>query len=280
MPSPTPPNAHTLNTTDQEMLYALSLKGYRFLTTYHLSMLLFASDDECTSRMKQLCHIGLVSTMFLPTLGGDQQVTVYTLARPGAVLLARLKGISPAGLASIRRASYLFLEHGLRVSDFMCSLEAALRKEGSRLLYWRSERQLKAPGGRPLRVPDPFQRDERIPIIPDGLFSLKTDRQLEHFFIEADRGTMSLHAMRKKMLGYIQLYRGGLHQKCFNIPHFRVLMITTTPYRRDKLRQILREIGYCPNMGWFAIWSDIKAEKMFTPIWLKCSDQEYYSIMK
>jgi hypothetical protein len=230
--------------------------------------------------MTELCEIGLVTRLFIPTNEGQKQEAIYTLSQLGARQLASFKGISLSGMASTRKPSYLFMEHGLRVSDFMCSLGAALKATGIKLLYWKSERQLKSPGGRTLKVSNPFDTEYKIPIIPDGLFSLEIDKKVEHFFLEADRGTMSLLSMRNKMMGYIQLYRRRLHQEHFKIPHFRVLLVTNTSYRMDKLREIMRKIGYCPNMFWFAIWKDISPEKIFNKIWFKCREKEQYSLLK
>ena len=270
----------TLNRTDLDILCVLSLKGYRFLTCHHLKLLYFAAEADCMKRMTELCEMGLTARLFTPTSDVQKQEAIYTLTRFGARQLAILKGISSLGLASTGKPSYLFLEHGLRVSDFMCSLEAATKPKGIKLACWKSERQLRSPRGRALKIPHPFEAGDKISVIPDGLFSLEIDKRVEHFFLEADRGTMSLFTMRNKLLGYIQLYRRRLHQEHFNIPHFRVLLVTNTLYRINKLREILRKIGYCPNMFWFAVWKDISPEKILSKIWLKCREQEQYSFLE
>jgi len=230
--------------------------------------------------MSEFCQAGLVTRLFIPTTDIERRDVVYTLARLGARELARLRDMSQLGLATTGKPSYLFLEHGLRISDFMCSLEAALKGSEAQLLSWRSERQLKSTRGRALKVPHPFQLGEKIPVIPDGFFSIGIDERVEHFSLEADRGTMSLFAMKKKLMGYIQLYRRGLHRSYFGIPHFRVLLVTNTPYRRDKLRETLHEIGYCPNMFWFAVWRDISPGVVLQEIWLKCRDQAHHSLLE
>lgn len=230
--------------------------------------------------MLGFCQIGLITPLFIPTIDNKERAVVYTLAVPGAHELARLTGISHLGLASSRKPSFLFLEHGLRVSDFMCCLEAALKDNKANLLSWKSERQLKSAGGKPLKVPNPLELGEKIPVIPDGFFSIEIDSRKEHFFLEADRGTMALYTMKKKMLGYIQLYRKQLHKQTFGIPHFRVLLITNTAYRLNKLREIMHRLGYCPNMFWFTRWEDITPQRILEPIWLRCQDQKSHSLLK
>jgi hypothetical protein len=257
-----------LTQRDINILWKLSLKGYRFLTCHNLALLYFPSESSCQKRMSQLRKAGLVQRCFTPVIYEKQKrETVYTLARKGAKELARALNMSPQGLAGSAKFSSFFLEHSLRISNFMCSLEAVLRKTSAKLVSWKTERQLRS---LKLRVSNPEQYGEKIPIIPDGLFSIKIGERVENFFLEADRGTMPIPKIRKKMLGYIQLYRRGLHKEVFNLPHFRVLMITTTEKRRDLMMQELKDIGYCLNMFLFALWREIQPQNISEKIWLKC----------
>jgi hypothetical protein len=213
----------------------------------------------------------VVTRLFLPSVGDEIPEPIYTLTSTGARELARARGISAHGLvASARKPSFLFLEHGLQVSTFMCCLEAALQKANAELALWKGEHDLRTGRGRSLKVPDPFHAGERIPVIPDGLFALRKEGKAEFYFLEADRGTMSMLSMERKMLGYIQLFRRGMHLEVFGCPHFRVLFVTTTAYRREQMRSVLREIGYCRNMFLFALWKDIAPQTILESIWLKC----------
>jgi hypothetical protein len=128
-------------------------------------------------------------------------------------------------------------------------------------------------------VPEPYEVRHKIPIIPDGLFALEKDGIVDYYFLEADRGTMPILSIRKKMLGYMQFFRKGLHTKLFNIPHFRVLFVTTTLYRRDQARSALREIGHCPNMFLFGLWNNVTRENILGSIWLTCRKETLFSIL-
>jgi DNA-binding MarR family transcriptional regulator len=261
-----------LTQRDINILWKLSLKGYRFLSCYHLSLLYFPSESACQKRMSQLRKAGLVQRCFTPVIyEKEKREVVYTLARKGAKELAKALNISPKGLTGSANFSSFFLEHSLRISNFMCLLEVALRKAPAKLVSWNSEKQLRS---LKLKVSSPEQYGEKIPIVPDGLFSIKIGERVENFFLEADRGTMPIPKIRKKMLGYIQLYRRGLHKEVFNLPHFRVLMITTTEKRRDLMMEELRDIGYCLNMFLFALWQDIQLKSMLEKIWLKCQGKK------
>ncbi|MCD5401620.1 replication-relaxation family protein, partial [candidate division NPL-UPA2 bacterium] len=252
--------------------WKLSLKGYRFLTCQHLSLLYFPDESSCRKRMRQLHKAGLIQKCFTPVIHeGEKRKVVYTLAGKGVRELARASGANLKDLVGGRKFSAFFLEHELRISNFMCSLEAALKQKGTRLLFWKSQKGLRSLH---LRVANPWVKGEKIRVVPDGLFSIVGERRPEHFFLEADRGTMALPAIAEKMLGYIQFYRSGAYQQILKLPHFRVLVVTTTQQRRQKMMEELRQIGYCPNMFLFGLWHEISPERILTPIWLKCRGEK------
>jgi hypothetical protein len=257
-----------LNQRDIDILWKLSLKGYRFLTCQHLAMLYFPDETSCQKRMRQFHEAGLVDKCFTPVVREwEKRKVVYTLAIKGARELARASGRSSRGLAGSRKFSAFFLEHELKISEFMCSLEAVLEKKNSHLLFWKSQKELRSLH---LKVANPVVRGGKIPVIPDGLFSVSDEGRPEHFFLEADRGTMGLPQIRTKMLGYLQFYRAGIHREVFKLPYFRVLLITTTHQRKEKMMRILQRIGYCPNMFLFTLWSQISPQTVLEKIWLRC----------
>lgn len=270
-----------LSPIDLEILESLSVKGYRFLSCEHLTMLYFPSLEACAKRMNELCEAGLAMRLFLPSIVNEKLEPVYTLNRAGARELARLHHLNPGTLVtSIRKPSYFFLEHSLKVSSFMCSLTVALENTPLKLVRWESEYSIRSSRGKALRVPDPFNARDKIPVIPDGLFALEDNGVVDYFFLEADRGTMAMSSIARKMLGYIQLFRRGLHRQFFDLPYFRVLFVTTTQYRRNQARTALRKIGYCPNMFLFALWKDVNPQMIKEATWLKCHQDTLHSIFK
>lgn len=261
-----------LNQRDIDILWKLSLKGYRFLTCQHLAMLHFSTEGSCRKRMEQFQKSGLVEKCFTPVVHqGEKRKVVYTLTAKGAREFSRVSGGSAKGLAGSKKFSAFFLEHELKISKFMCSLEAALKSKDSRLLFWKSQNELRSLH---LKVANPRARGERIPVIPDGLFSIAAEGRLEHFFLEADRGTMGLPEIAKKMLGYVEFYRKGIHQDIFRLPYFRVLLVTTTPQRIKKMMVELRKISLCQNMFLFTMWAHISPLSILERIWLKCRGEE------
>jgi hypothetical protein len=261
-----------LNQRDVDILWKLSLRGYRFLTCQHLSLLYFPDENACQERMEQLQEAGLVEKCFTPVVHeGEERKEVYTLAVKGARELARALGRNYKYLAGSRKFSAFFLEHELKISEFMCSLEAALKLKNSRLLFWKSQKELRLLH---LKVAIPRIRGQKIPVIPDGLFSIPKEGRAEHFFLEADRGTMGIPEITKKLIGYIQFHIKGIHREIFKLPYFRVLLVTTSQQRIKKMMWELRTIGHCPNMFLFTLWNQISPKTVLEKIWLKCRGEE------
>ena len=76
------------------------------------------------------------------------------------------------------------------------------------------------------------------------------------------------------------LFRASLHEEVWGLPHFRVLIVTITPYCRDRLRAVLWDIGLTPNMFLFTIWKEVLAETVATePIWVKAHSESPVSLL-
>jgi hypothetical protein len=235
-------------------------------------MLFGFSIEDCSKRMDVLCNAGLVTRLFLPTTEDEKPEPIFTLTRTGAMGLARLRHLDAKNyFTSFSKPSYYLMEHSLKISLFLTTLISALRDTSLKLSRWQSEYSIRS---------SRRKSGEKIPVIPDGLFALEDNGVFDSLFVEADRGTMGPLSIQKKMLGYIQLFRRNMHRQFFGIPHFRVLFITTTPYRRDQARAALRELHYCPNMVLFALWKDIKPQTIKQAIWLKCNSATTYSIIE
>jgi hypothetical protein len=81
---------------------------------------------------------------------------------------------------------------------------------------------------------------ERVPVEPDALFTLRftdrpQDRQLAHFFYEADRGTMVITDMLRKFRGYHHFVKKQQrHKEAFGIHPVRAVLVETTDEARGK----------------------------------------------
>ena len=137
------------------------------------------------------------------------------------------------------------------------AFEVACRKrEGVTLIPPPEEILAAAPEAtRRLRLPFRWQVEvtekgklHRLGVEPDRVFGLcfkgrPAGRDCVYFFLEADRGTMPVvrqgldqTSFRRKLLGYQETWRQGLHRRHLGIPNFRVLTVTTT---EDRLAHLL-----------------------------------------
>ncbi len=170
-----------------------------------------------------------------------------------------------------------FLNHSLMISRMHFMLELACRKsaENAELEAWSQGGQLAGhkvvvPRVKATRQGDEYFWEEtgettRLPVEPDAMFSLRfADRpegqQLSHFFYEADRGSMIMTDMIKKLRAYYYfIKKQQRHKLAFGIHPVRAVLIETTDETRGrKLMELANHPLVCgPNkragLFWFTI---------------------------
>jgi hypothetical protein len=156
-------------------------------------------------------------------------------------------------------------------------LEMASRNSGGKieLASWHQGSELRGhkvdvPEMRSRRVEDSNEyvwdehdvKTTRLPVEPDALFSLLfSDRpQPVHFCYEADRGTMPLADIMKKLRAYHHfIKRQQKHKTAFGVHPIRAVLIETTDEpRARKLMELAQHSaviggGKRPSLFWFVI---------------------------
>jgi hypothetical protein len=265
--------------TETDIKILKELADYRFLDTKQISVLHpELSGRDAQRRLQFLFQAGFLDrpsqqfSYFKPS--GH---FIYTLDKKGAELLfpgnkeklnqvKRNKDIKP-----------IFLLHSLMVSNFRLILNLALKgiKE-SKLVSWREENLQSAV----------FLAGEKLSISPDAFFTIEDKGDLLHFFLEADRSTMSLERFFKKMKAYWQWWQEEGHKKKFNISVFRVLTITISEERKENLRKITKkadERQRGSEMFLFACEKDYnleKVESILKPIWKSPRDETLHHLLE
>jgi hypothetical protein len=96
-----------------------------------------------------------------------------------------------------------------------------------------------------------------------------------YFFLEADRGTMPVvrqgldqTSFRRKLLGYRETWRQGLHRTHLGIPNFRVLTVTTNEERMRHLAAACRSLGGGARLFLFAHQETIGQEDILSYEWV------------
>jgi hypothetical protein len=164
------------------------------------------------------------------------------------------------------------LNHGLMVSRMHFMVEMACKRSGGAVALeaWCQGGQIarhkvNVPKVRSSKVGGEFfwqevDETERVPVEPDALVTPRLndrpqDRQLAHFFYEADRGTMVLTDMLWKFRGYHHfIKKQQRHKEAFGIHPVRAVLVETTDEARGKR---LMELVNHPLVAGPAKWTGL-----------------------
>jgi Replication-relaxation len=269
--------------TPRDLLILRAVQRHRLLRSTHLIALLDASRQMTLRRLQLLFHHGYLDrpAAQLDWYAQGSEPLVYALGNRGAAVLAA-EGERGGALRweKSRNVSRQFLRHTLAVAEVMVAFEVACRDtEGVEFI--RPEEILAAAPEetRRLRLPFRWQVEvqeggqlHRLGVEPDRVFGLRFEGAPEHrrcayFFLEADRGTMPVArqglgqtSFRRKLLGYQETWRQGLHRTHLGIPNFRVLTVTTN---EERMRNLLATCGsFLGNQRLFLFVNHERASQM------------------
>jgi hypothetical protein len=176
---------------------------------------------------------------YLTTVARLMQKRVYAIGSAGIQVLIE-HGHAPEDLAEKRlrqnELSEIGIRHSLFVSDIHSRVLLLARASPISLAHWEEGSGLwdsvAAREGEPA-----------IPVRPDAYFILKHTARPEHkskfhFFLEADRSTMSHERMAAKIEGYLAYHDRRLHARKYpGMRSFVVATVTATRLRADELRK-------------------------------------------
>jgi hypothetical protein len=150
----------------------------------------------CYRRLSYLVKQGYLRSLLLPALNKH---FLTPGARARSVLSHLLKGLE---MKRIRIESPLLILHKLALCDIRVALDVASRASSVFLItHWVNESALRQS---PLTVADP-ESNKQIRLIPDASFTLhsQTTGKRATFYLEMDRATVSLKAIRQRVRGYL-----------------------------------------------------------------------------
>ena len=251
-------------------------------------------EDVNVKRLRKLWEWGYVNRFAFPGIRTHSEFIYYLDSTNALDLLlrhARIAEIQPQMAEDVRlnrEADYAgavmrgqhmklgFLQHSLMISrlHFMLEMSSRDSKNASKLTAWRRGAEL---GGNKVEVPELIsrriqgtnqyvweehdRRTYRLPVEPDALFSLSFPvGRLSHFCYEADRGSMPMADMLKKLRAYYHfIKRQQKHKEAFGVHPVRAVLIETTDEARArKLMELVQQaavIGEGKHSGlfWFCI---------------------------
>jgi DNA-binding transcriptional ArsR family regulator len=184
--------------------------------------------------------------------------TIYGLTRKGATQLRQhgedVRRRLLDGIDKERGAGWRFIEHTVAISEFMVSLELAMRGRDDLRILERGEILEDAPKSkrdRLVRIEATIRTASGLrknAIIPDALFGLRfNDGQHRYFMLEVDRGEMPVERysntqrtyFSRKMLTYYEASRQQRHLHDLGLENFRVLTVTTSARRVERMLEAL-----------------------------------------
>jgi hypothetical protein len=242
------PNPPKIDLTARDREIIRLVHHHRFLRSEHITALTTGSEQSVIRRLCALFHHGYLTRprAQLEYFGrpGSRKF-VYGLGNRGAKLLKE-EGVHLGHLRWNEKnqdIGQLFLQHALAVSDVMVAFELAVRKiHGMSLIP--SERLW---NGKQFQWRVRLNSKRILGVVPDCTFALarredtgRIDRTC--YFLERDRGTMPIvrknlnqTSMHRKFLAYHATWRNGIHKNKFGFDRFRVLVVTTSAARMEKL---------------------------------------------
>lgn len=274
--SKTPPK---FRISDIDLKILQDLGDYRFLDARQILALHKEANARTLQRRLQLLfHAGFLDrpSQQFSYIQPSSHI-IYALAKKGAKLIFSDRRAEANWAKNNKSAKPLFLQHALMVSSLRVVLTLALKRlRQSKLLNWQEE-----------NLSDKvYCGGERLPVSPDAFFTIEDKGDLLHYFLEADRSTMSQDRFFKKMLAYWQYWSEEKQKDKFNISKFRVLTLTISQERKDNLRAITKRAGdnkQGSEMFLFACEKDYNLDKpdsVLKPIWLSPKDDKKHHLLE
>src|SRR5690606_29842258 len=113
-------------------------------------------------------------------------------------------------------------EHTLAMNEFRISVSLACLQNGWEIETWLTDNEMKANYDR-VKIPN---RKQPVSLIPDSYFSIHVpNRGTTNFFLELDRGTMTIGRFREKLQAYVAYYKTGAYTRRYKAKGFRVLTV-------------------------------------------------------
>jgi len=236
-------NLPPLRLTGRDMRILKLLFDYRFLTTPQMHALLGGSKRNITERLSRLFHHGYVDRppqQISLRIFGYRHV-IHALALNGARYLAQYfedaSYLQPRWTQNNNAVKAPHFLHTLMISRFRVCLSLACdQRQDVFLSTWFT--------------PDVsltrYDMDNRkVWVKPDAYFVLTAkaadEEHRAHFFLEADRGTMTYADLRRKLVAY-WLMRTQRRLVADWVPQaYRVLTISPTPSRAARLVELARD---------------------------------------
>lgn len=265
--------------TDNDRKIVSLVHAFRVLSQRQLERLLGRSSSTVQRLLRRLFDHRYLDRVFLPISHFGSSPALYVLDKRGMQLLHQ-QGIEKLVAVPSKSLSPMFLEHTLAINEFRIAMMLACQRQGWDIEQWRTESEIKSDYDR-VRVP---LRSRKVALVPDGYATIFVPgRGHTHFFLELDRGTMTLDRFREKVQAYIAYYKSGAYSKRYDAKGFRVLTVvdSATDRRRHNLANTTQEVQGIGRRFWFASAAEISSRTvLFDPIWELAGQSGYHPLFE
>ena len=203
---------------------------FRFLNTEQLLSLHEGSRRNIVERLSRLYQHSYLDR---PDVQKRARLAtshiVYSLGRKGAEVLAKDAEEREGILRRVRetKRTQSLISHAMMISQFRVCLMLALKNNAdAKLARWVQGNDLKVL----LRG-----RGSSPELVPDAFFTIEDKGDLLHFFLEADRGTMTQERFVEKLRIYWKWWSEKRCEVSLGVTRFRVLTIAPNDTRIDNL---------------------------------------------
>jgi protein involved in plasmid replication-relaxation len=272
--------------TPRDVAILQVVESFRLVTSEQIMRLVEGSAQNILRRLQKLFHAQYVDRLRPRFVnGGGSSKMVYAITNKGVRLLQTegvLNEVSKTSRdAQNRELSDLFMRHTLLISHIRTVLTAACKELSAlELVLWNEGSEIQDAIDVRLQ-----EKNSSIPVAPDGFFSIEQQDERAHFFLEADRGTMSLSRFILKLKAYAAYWRAKRHTKKFGIDTFRVLTVTSSSNRRENLLKAAAAEPEVERGGWMFLFTteeDLPLSRpatIFEEIWTTPAREEPCSIL-
>jgi hypothetical protein len=257
------------------------LSEYRFLNTEQVLALRHRGLRNLQRRLHDLYHAGYLDRPSQQNISAlPKGHIVYGLGVKGAELLFENREERAEKLRQVklnRETAFPYIAHALMISQFRATLTLACEKEQAKITRWRQGTELKSD----LKI-----RGEGPELVPDAFFTIEKGGGRWHFFLEADRSTMTLDRFLEKLKTYWEWWRTEKYKERLGISRFRALTITISEERKENLRRTAKNADprkQGSNMFLFLSETEYSLEKpeaVLSPVWLSPKDEVKHFILE
>ncbi len=287
-----------LTSRDCDLL--VDLYKHRYLSITQIMYLHFPSLQTAYRRMRALKTEALVSSFTV----GNFDESIFMVTTKGLYTVASTLGVELDDLkwneTPSKPKDYYFMRHFLHINNFRIALRVACERREIKLLGfipdYYGERTEKGNVQKYIKDVVIDKPTSKLPVshAPDGVFALEHKGKAALMFLEMDLGTEVVSDPGTGVLkalgfytaylldGKYQRYAGDFGVESFK--GFRVLMITTTEERVDRIRSACDKLNVpvkAKQFLWLAPIDSLTSKTMFNKVWLSAdsSDSKVYGIL-